>query len=191
MEKVLEILLNSLPEMIVALVGAGGFWAYVEHRYNDRKKAKSTKLDTIIKELKDVTESISKTDAAVYKLSDCVDDLSQGQMQCATKLDKIRDIENKFGDLEDLIQDVKTGNSLSLAFSRDRVNHLANIYMKLGYIPQDEYIAFKLLGQAYLDAGGNSEIKEKYEYCIEELEVVDKPRKIILNTYDNLENENK
>jgi len=190
MEKVLEILLNSLPEMIVALVGAGGFWAYIEHRYSDRKKAKSTKLDTIIKELKEVTESISKTDATVKKLSNCVDDLSQGQMQCATKLDKIRDIENKFGDLEDLIKDVKTGNNLSLAFSRDRVNHLANIYMKLGYIPQDEYIAFKLLGQAYLESGGNSEIKEKYEYCIDELEVEDKPRKTILNTYDITEYKN-
>lgn len=190
MEKVLEILLNSLPEMIVALVGAGGFWAYVEHRYSDRKKSKSTKLDTIIKELKEVTESISKTDATVDKLSNCVDDLSQGQMQCATKLDKIRDIENKFGDLEYLIKDVKTGNNLSLAFSRDRVNHLANIYMKLGYIPQDEYIAFKLLGQAYLEAGGNSEIKEKYEYCIDELEVEDKPRKTILNIYDIVEDKN-
>ena len=190
MEKVLEILLNSLPEMIVALVGAGGFWAYIEHRYSDRKKAKSTKLDTIIKELKEVTESISKTDATVDKLSNCVDDLSQGQMQCATKLDKIRALESKFGDLEDLIKDVKTGNSLSLAFSRDRVNHLANIYMKLGYIPQDEYIAFKLLGQAYLDAGGNSEVKEKYDYCIDELEVEDKPRKIILNTYEKVEDKN-
>ena len=183
---ILHEIVVAIPSIIIALVASGGFWAYVEHRYNDRRKKKGDKLDDIAADIKNLGENITKTGKAVDKLEQQVTELYNGQMQCATKLEKIEHIESKFGDIESLVREVKNGSDLSVAYARDRLNHLANTYMKLGYIPQDEIVAFKLLGQAYIDAGGNSETKTKYNHCIQGLEVKDIPRKVLVTNPQSL-----
>lgn len=83
------------------------------------------------------------------------------------KLDKLID------DIKELKADMKKSADLSKAVSRDRLNYLCQDYIKIGYIPSSDYAAFKLLGEAYLDAGGNSEVGEKYIYIINNLKVRD------------------
>lgn len=48
---------------------------------------------------------------------------------------------------------------MMLALGRDRLLHLCKKYIKLGYIPQDEYESFVELGDAYLKMHGNSIVK--------------------------------
>lgn len=61
--------------------------------------------------------------------------------------------------------------NVSMSYSRDRLNHLCLEYMNKGYVPKDDYVSFKLLGEAYKDANGNSEVKTRFDYCMDNLEV--------------------
>ena len=58
-----------------------------------------------------------------------------------------------------------------MAIGRDRLNHLSKKHIKSGFIPEDEFESFKELGEAYLEAGGNTMVKELY------LEAVKLPKK--------------
>lgn len=90
------------------------------------------------------------------------------------KLDKmvtIDDLNKLAEDLEQLKNDVSATKDLSLSSARNTLNQLSNKYMALGYIPDDEYVAYKAIGESYLAAGGNTEIKAKFEYVMEELKV--------------------
>ena len=60
---------------------------------------------------------------------------------------------------------------LCKSFSRDRLNYLCEQYMDLGYIPKNDIISFKLLGEAYEHSDGNTEVRTKFEYVIKNLEV--------------------
>lgn len=60
---------------------------------------------------------------------------------------------------------------LCKAYSRDRLNYLCEQYLGLGYIPKNDIISFKLLGEAYESSDGNTEVRTKFEYVIENLEV--------------------
>lgn len=61
-------------------------------------------------------------------------------------------------------------SEVSLSTARDRVNYLCKRYERLGYIPADENVAFRCLGKTYCEVG-NTEVKERFEYCSEHLEV--------------------
>lgn len=43
--------------------------------------------------------------------------------------------------------------------------------MSIGYIPKEEYAAFKGCGDAYIANGGNTEVKDKFKYIIENFKV--------------------
>lgn len=60
---------------------------------------------------------------------------------------------------------------VTMAIGRDRLNYLSKKHIKAGYIPEDEFESFKELGEAYLEAGGNTMVKELY------LEAVKLPKK--------------
>lgn len=60
---------------------------------------------------------------------------------------------------------------VTMAIGRDRLNFLSKKHIKEGFIPEDEFESFKELGEAYLEAGGNTMVKELY------LEAVKLPKK--------------
>lgn len=49
-----------------------------------------------------------------------------------------------------------------MAIGRDRILFLSKTYMKMGYIPDDEFDNFKLMGEAYIAMDGNTSVKRKY-----------------------------
>lgn len=68
-------------------------------------------------------------------------------------------------------EDLSNTKIISTATARDRLNYLSNKYLKLGYIPKEEVVNFKLLGETYISAGGNSEVATKFNLCINTLEI--------------------
>ena len=81
------------------------------------------------------------------------------------KLDKL------IADVNDIKAELDASTELSKAFSRERLNRLSEKYMALGYIPKEDVISYKLLGTAYKNSNGNTEVKTKFEYVMENLEV--------------------
>lgn len=55
---------------------------------------------------------------------------------------------------------------VTIAIGREKLNKLSKKYIKLEYIPEDEFESFKELGEAYLASGGNSMVKELFEEAI-------------------------
>lgn len=68
-------------------------------------------------------------------------------------------------DISDIKQSYDNNNELTLAISRDRINHLCNKYIEQGYVPLNEYDAFIAIGDSYIKCGGNSIVKEKFIKC--------------------------
>lgn len=56
---------------------------------------------------------------------------------------------------------------VTMAVGREKLNKLSKKYIKMSYIPEDEFESFKELGEAYLDAEGNSIVKELYRDAIQ------------------------
>lgn len=73
-------------------------------------------------------------------------------------------------EIKSLREDVESNTEITVANGRDRLNHLSNTFMELGYIPRNDYVSYKLLGDAYCKKY-NSEVKTRYEWCINNLEV--------------------
>ena len=60
---------------------------------------------------------------------------------------------------------------VTMAVGREKLNTLSKKYIKMTYIPEDEFESFNKLGEAYLEADGNTVVKELY------LEAVKLPKK--------------
>ena len=60
---------------------------------------------------------------------------------------------------------------VTMAVGREKLNKLSKKYIKMTYIPEDEFESFNKLGEAYLEADGNTVVKELY------LEAVKLPKK--------------
>lgn len=75
------------------------------------------------------------------------------------------------GELTSIKNTLDTNRDLTMSMAREKLNNMSNQYIKLGYIPVDEYVAYNSIGEAYIRAGGNSEIKSKFEVVMEDLEV--------------------
>lgn len=56
---------------------------------------------------------------------------------------------------------------VTMGLGREKLNKLSKRYLKQDYIPEDEFESFKELGEAYIDAGGNTMVKELYQDAIE------------------------
>lgn len=86
------------------------------------------------------------------------------------KEDPMAKMQKQIDELHTVI--VKLNNSLdknselTISHARDRLNWLCNKYKELGFVPEDDYVAFKLLGEAYISAGGNHGFDEKFNYII-------------------------
>lgn len=91
-----------------------------------------------------------------------------------TKLDKVATASELMKILEEmsiLKNDIAHTKDLALSSARNTLSQLSNRYLELGYIPEDEFVAYKAIGDSYLAAGGNTEIKTKFEYVMRELKV--------------------
>ena len=90
------------------------------------------------------------------------------------KLDKVVTKEELLPISEELVSIKDTldmDRELTLSMAREKLNDMSNKYLTLGYIPMDEYVAYNSIGEAYIKAGGNSEIKAKFELVMEDLDV--------------------
>lgn len=74
-------------------------------------------------------------------------------------------------EIKEINKELKETTELSKAFSRERLNFLSEKYLKQGYIPKEDIISYTLLGKAYINANGNTEVRTKFEYNVENLEV--------------------
>lgn len=97
---------------------------------------------------------------------------------------KILDKKSKrYRDYEQLTKTIKTikeeievlttlgekNNNLAKATARERLNRLNHKYRKQGFIPSDDLVAYKLIGEAYEEADGNTVVFEEFKLCMEEL----------------------
>ena len=94
--------------------------------------------------------------------------------EMGSKLDKlatkpeISELSEKLGLIKNVLD---TDRDLTLSMAREKLNDMSNHYLGLGYIPVEEYVAYKSIGEAYISAGGNSEIKSKFELVLRDLDV--------------------
>ena len=79
----------------------------------------------------------------------------------------IRGLKIKLDDIEQLAQ---SNRDLSKAIARDKLNCLNHKYRDLGYIPKDDYVSYKLIGEAYEASEGNTIIREEFEVNMKELQ---------------------
>ena len=49
-----------------------------------------------------------------------------------------------------------------MSLGRDRLLYLSKAYLNKGFIPDDEFDNFKLMGEAYIAMDGNTSVKRKY-----------------------------
>lgn len=96
--------------------------------------------------------------------------------QISDKLDCMVTI-NDLDELRHEVDTIKTvvdhNTDLTLSVARDKINALSNRYMRIGYIPMDEYVSYIAIGESYINANGNTEIKSKFLWCKEHLEPKD------------------
>lgn len=83
------------------------------------------------------------------------------------KEDKLAEISEKLDGIVDTLEHTK---QVSLSTTRDRLNYQCNKFLSQGYVPVEDYDAFIDMGDAYVQAGGNSVVKGKFEKC-KDLEV--------------------
>lgn len=81
------------------------------------------------------------------------------------KLDKL------ITDIDDIKKELNSTTELSKAYSREKLNQLSEKYLTTGYIPKEDIVSYKMLGEAYKNADGNTEVRTKFEFVIENLEV--------------------
>jgi len=87
------------------------------------------------------------------------------------KKTKDEKIDELISEIKDIKKELDSTTDLSKAYSRERLNHLSEKYMSMGYIPKEDIVSYTLLGNAYINAGGNTEVRTKFEYIKENLEV--------------------
>lgn len=147
-----------ISNILVALLSAGGFWALLEKIPNARRKRRDENIKKLLVQINKLDSQATSNRNDIHELSESIKGILNGMN---TMYDNQKECSVKIANSEEL----------SRAVSRDRLNHLANLYIKQGYIPQEGIIPFKLLGKAYIESGGNSETRTKFEHCIEELPV--------------------
>lgn len=72
-------------------------------------------------------------------------------------------------ELETMNEKLDQTHNLSLATARDRLNYVSHKYQEQGYIPKEDYVPYKMIGEAYIENGGNTVVAEEFINCIENL----------------------
>ena len=67
-------------------------------------------------------------------------------------------------------------SEVTMSHARERLNALCERYISLGYIAEEEYVPFKLLGESYVKAGGNHGFDVKFQHIINDYPVLSKSR---------------
>lgn len=88
-----------------------------------------------------------------------------------SRSDRSKALNELIKEVKEIKEELKETTELSKAFSRERLNRLSEKYLQQGYVPKEDIISYTLLGKAYIDSNGNTEVRTKYEYVIENLEV--------------------
>lgn len=93
------------------------------------------------------------------------------------KIDRIHEEQLSFGDelrkeLEALKSALDSNSEVTMSHARERLNSLCTKYQILGYIPEEEHVPFKLLGEAYIAANGNHGFDIKFNHIIENYPVI-------------------
>ena len=97
-----------------------------------------------------------------------------------TKLDKVAtasELMKVSEEMSILKNNIAHTKDLALSSARNTLSQLSNRYLELGYIPDDEFVAYKSIGESYIEAGGNTEIKTKFNLVIDTIPVKHKPTK--------------
>lgn len=85
----------------------------------------------------------------------------------------IEELKNTIGEIKqevDKLADIGIkNNNLAKATARERLNRLNHKYRQQGYIPSSDLVAYKLIGEAYEEADGNTVVFEEFKLCMEEL----------------------
>lgn len=86
-------------------------------------------------------------------------------------IDKItEDIQALAESIKTLKEEIDGAKEISLSTSRDRISYLSNKYMEDGFIPKQDIVAYTLMVKTYCKYG-NSEVAEKANWCLTNLEV--------------------
>jgi vacuolar-type H+-ATPase subunit I/STV1 len=72
-------------------------------------------------------------------------------------------------ELEVMNEKLDQTHDLSLATARDRLNYVSHKYQEQGYIPKEDYVPYKMIGDAYIKNSGNTVVAEEFINCIENL----------------------
>lgn len=133
--------MDTAVTIMCALCGAGGLWSLIQHVIDLKHNDKKEK----------------------NKDRETLLDISKDVKEFKTE------VKDEFNKVE---QELKNNNILTIALGREKINYLCHQYMDLGYIPRQDYVAFKMIGDAYIiDNKQNTEVKTKFEWCIDNLEV--------------------
>lgn len=94
------------------------------------------------------------------------------------KSDPMETIQKQIADtneeLKKLAKALDSNSELTMSHARERLNALCNKYQRMGYIPEREYVSFKLLGESYISAGGNHGFDTLFTHVISTLPTKDK-----------------
>ena len=139
-------MVNNIITVVIAVIGSSGIWGLIQHI-----------LDVKVRKRQDTINYLEKRLGRVPTKED-IKDIRQDITEVRTDLKYLKDITLHTKDL-------------SLSSARNTLNILSNKYISLGYIPEDEYVAYKSIGKSYIESGGNTEIKTKYELVMRTLSV--------------------
>lgn len=93
------------------------------------------------------------------------------------KIDSIHEEQKSFSyeirkELEALKSALDSNSEVTMSHARERLNSLCTKYQTLGYIPEEEHVPFKLLGEAYIASNGNHGFDIKFNHIIENYPVI-------------------
>lgn len=137
---------HNLITVLVAVISSSGLWGLMQHL-----------VDKKVRKRQEIFKSINiRLDTVPTKEDIC--ELKQDLNEMRADVRFLKDVSAHTKDL-------------SLSSARNTLNTLSNKYIALGYIPDDEYVAYRSIGKSYIESGGNTEIKTKYELVMRTLSV--------------------
>lgn len=134
--------METITAIVVAAIGASaGIWAFITTVYEKKHEDKKEE-SAVLKEIKELKSDIEETNNKVSKLSE--------------------EFNEKFNQMS---QELKNNNELTKSIGRNELSRLCNKYIKLGFVPLNDHDAFIMLGEDYINNGGNTSVKEKFIKC--------------------------
>lgn len=138
---------NIIVTVIVAVLSSTGLWAFLDNIRSDSKAEKARK------------EEMAKREELKEQKIDEI-------------MNEVKNLSNQVNQTtRELKAEIVVTKELGKSEARATLNKWCEKFLTLGYIPRCYYTAFKSLGESYQEAGGNSEVGDKFDYLMENLEV--------------------